>query len=113
MAMKKIVRKYDGSAEFIVGDHYVNISQLHAKADSATPGHATQVGSRYIVTAGTLITKTVGGDTPPVGFCFRDVDVTDGDAMIAVTVHAVVNESALPAVVSAENKAALKGIIFV
>lgn len=109
MTMKKIVRKYDNSAEFIVGDHYVNIKTLHARAVAGSTGHATQVGDRYVVLAGTLIEK----DSAPLGFCFRDVDVTDGDAMIAVTVHAVVQESALPATVSAENKAALKGIVFV
>lgn len=109
MAMKKIVTKYDGSAEFVVGDHHVNVKFLHPRAVAGSTGHATQVGDRYVVTAGTLIEK----DGAPLGFCYRDVDVTDGDAMLAVTVHAVVKESALPAVVSAENKAALKGIIFV
>lgn len=109
MAMKKIVRKYDGSAEFIVGDHYVNVKHFVAKATEDEPGAATQVGDRYVITAGTLIEK----DDAPLGFCFRDVDVTDGDAMIAVTVHGVVLESALPAEVSAEDKAALKGITFV
>lgn len=109
MAMKKIVRKYDSSAEFIVGDHYVNVKHFHAKASAGSAGQATLVGDRYVVLAGTLITESGA----PLGFCYRDVDVTDGDAMIAVTVHAVVRESALPAEVSAENKAALKGIIFV
>ncbi len=115
MAMKKIVRKYDNSAEFIISDHYVNIQRLVKKATSESKGYATQIGDRYVVTAGTLI---MDGPEPlkstgPIGFCFRDVDVTEGDAMIAVTVHAVVQESALPAEISAENKAALKGIIFV
>lgn len=91
MAMNKIVKKYDGSAEFIIGDHYVNIKRLMPRATSEMPGYATRVGDRYVITAGTLI-----GDgnvplknTTQVGFCYSDVDVTDGDAMIAVTVHAV------------------------
>ena len=91
MAMKKIVKKYDGSAEFIVGDHYVNVKKFHAKAIPGSLGYTTMVGDRYVVTAGTLI---MNGDealksTAPVGLCLRDVDVTDGDAMIDVTVHAV------------------------
>lgn len=91
MAMKKIVKKYDGSAEFIVGDHYVNVKIFHAKAIPGSLGYTTMVGDRYVITAGTLIGN---GDvllksTAPVGFCYRDVDVTDGDAMIAVTIHAV------------------------
>lgn len=115
MAMKKIVRKYDGSAEFIIGDHYVNVKKLVKKADGEFTGYATQVGDRYVVTAGTLI---MNGDEPlkstaPVGLCFRDVDVTDGDAMIAVTVHAVVDRTALPAALTYEQEAALKGIVFV
>lgn len=115
MAMNKIVKKYDGSAEFIIGDHYVNIKRLMPRATSEMPGYATRVGDRYVITAGTLIGN---GNVPikstaPVGFCYRDVDVTDGDAMIAVTVHAVIQESALPAEVTEENKAQLKGIIFV
>ena len=109
MAMKKIVRKYDGSAEFIIGDHYVNIKRLHAKASAGSEGSATLVGDRYVVTAGTLITV----DGAPLGFCYRDVDVTDGDAMIAVTVHAVVDREALPAAPTYEQEAALKGIVFV
>ena len=115
MAMKKIVKKYDSSAECIVGDHYVNIKRLVKRAGGEWQGYASQVGDRYVVTAGTLI---MDGEEPlkstkAVGFCYRDVDVTDGDAMIAVTVHAIVQESALPAEISSENKAALKGIIFV
>ena len=115
MAMNKIVKKYDGSAEFIIGDHYVNIKRLMPRATSEMPGYATRVGDRYVVTAGTLI---MDGEEPlkstkAVGFCYRDVDVTDGDAMIAVTVHAVVKESALPAEVKDENKAQLNGITFV
>ena len=109
MAMKKIVRKYDSSAEFIVGDHYVNIKMLHLRAVSGSTGHATLVGERYVVTAGTLITKSGA----PVGFCFRDVDVTDGDAMLAVTVHAVVDRNALPQELTHEQEAALGGIVFV
>ena len=113
MAMKKIVRKYDSSAEFIVGDHFVNIKQLHPKATPEASGAAILVGDRYIVTAGTLITKTVEEEEVPVGFAYRDIDVTDGDAMIPVTVHAVVRESALNAKLTAEQKTALNGIIFV
>jgi len=109
MAMKKIVRKYDGSAEFIVGDHYVNIKHLHAKATGEAPGAATLVGDRYVVTAGTLIES----DGQPLGLCYRDVDVTDGDAMIAVTVHAVVRRNALPAVLTHAQEAALRGIVFI
>ncbi len=109
MVMKMNVKKYDCSAEFIVGDHYVNVNRMHPRATSETQGQATAVGDRFVVTAGTLITK----DAKPLGFCYRDVDVTEGDAMIAVTVHGVVNESALPAAVSEENKTALKGIVFV
>lgn len=115
MAMKKIVKKYDSSAEFITGDHYVNIKRLVKRASSEWQGYASQVGDRYVVTAGTLI---MDGEEPlkstkAVGFCYRDVDVTDGDAMIAVTVHAVVKESALPTEISDENKAQLNGITFV
>ena len=109
MAMKMNVKKYDCSAEFIVGNHYVNVNQMHPRASIEDSGQATVVGDRYVVTAGTLIRK----DAKPLGFCYRDVDVTEGDAMIAVTVHGVVNESALPAAVSEENKTALKGIVFV
>jgi hypothetical protein len=109
MAMKKIVRKYDNSAEFIVGDHYVNIKKLHPKAVSGSTGNATLVGDRYIVTAGTLITD--GG--VPLGLCYRDMDVTDGDAMIPVCVHAVVRRDALPAALTHAQEAALTGICFV
>ena len=109
MAMNKIVKKYDGSAEFIIGDRYVNIKRLMPRATSEIPGYATRVGDRYVITNGNVPIKS----TAPVGFCYRDVDVTDGDAMIAVTVHAVIQESALPAEVTEENKAQLKGIIFV
>ena len=117
MAMKKIVRKYDNITEFIVGDHFVNIKRMHPKATSEDAGAATLVGDRYIVTAGTLITKSETVEevevVTPIGFAYRDIDVTDGDAMIPITVHAVVRESALPAEVSAEDKAALNGIVFV
>ena len=75
MAMKKIVRKYDGSAEFIVGDHYVNTKKLHARASAGSEGNATLVGDRYVVTAGTLIEDS----GVPIGLCYRDIDVTDGD----------------------------------
>lgn len=109
MAMKMNVKKYDSSAEFIVGNHYVNVNQMHPRAGLEDSGQATAVGDRYVVTAGTLIKK----NEVPLGFCYRDVDVTEGDAMIAVTVHAVVNERALPVEVSEEDKTALKGIIFV
>ena len=42
MAMKKIVRKYDGSAEFVIGDHYVNTKKLHARASSGNEGHGVR-----------------------------------------------------------------------
>lgn len=109
MAMKKIVRKYDNSAEFIVGDHFVNIKRMHPKATSEAPGAATLVGDRYVVTAGTLITK----DGAPLGLVYRDVDVTDGDAMLAITVHAVVNRDALPAALTYAQEQGLPGIVFV
>lgn len=109
MAMKKIVTKYDKRAEFVVGDHYVNIKKMHSKATESALGIATQVGDRYIVKAGALYSESGS----PIGLVYRDTDVTDGDAMMAVCVHAVIDESALPAAVSKENKAALKGLIFV
>ena len=109
MAMKKIVRRFDNSAEFIVGDHYVNIKTMHPKATSEDAGYATQVGDRYVVLAGTLIEK----DGAPFGLCFRDTDVTDGDAMIAVVVHAVVRRDAMPAALTHAQEAALPGIVFV
>lgn len=109
MAMKMNVKKYDSSAEFIVGNHYVNVNQMHPRASIEDSGQATAVGDRYVVTAGTLIKK----NEVPLGFCYRDVDVTEGDAMIAVTVHAVVDRTALPAALTYEQEAALKGIVFV
>ena len=108
MAMKKIVRKYGNSAEFIVGDHFVNVKWMHAKATSVAPGFATLVGDRYIVTAGTLITD----EGVPLGLVYRDVDVTDGDAMLALVVHAVVNRDALPAVLTYAQEQGLPGIVF-
>ena len=109
MAMKKIVRKYDGSAEFVIGDHYVNTKKLHARASSGNEGSATLVGDRYVVVAGTLIEDS----GVPVGLCYRDIDVTDGDAFLPVVVHAVVNRAALPATLTHAQEAALKGIVFV
>lgn len=110
MAMKFLRKKYDGSAEFIVGDHYVNVKRLHARAVTGTTGQAKAVGERYVVTAGTLIPDAEGN---PLGLCFRDVDVTDGDEMIAVVVHAVVDRTALPATLTLAQEQALKGIVFV
>ena len=109
MAMKKIVRKYDGSAEFIVGDHYVNIKFLHAQANAEAPGNATLVDNRYIVLAGSLVTN----EGVPVGLCFRDIDVTDGDEIIPVCIHAVVRRDALPAALTHAQEAALPGLIFI
>ena len=108
MAMKKIVRKYDGSAEFIVGNHCVNIKFMHPKATAGSEGNATLIGDRYVVTAGTLITDSGAA----VGLCYHDTDVTDGDAMLPVCVHAVVRRDALPAALTYEQEAALKGIVF-
>lgn len=110
MAMKKIIRKYDGSAEFVIGDHYVNVKRLHARAVTGSTGQATEVGDRYIVTAGTLIPDSEG---KPLGLCFRDVDVTDGDEMVAVVVHAVVDRTKLTQALTAAQEKALSGIIFI
>lgn len=118
--MKFIHRKFGARAEFLIGDHFVNYHQIAPKVtDTTKPGYATQVGDRWIVKMGTLIRQTPTGkekeDEKPaaLGFAFNDYDVTDGDAMMAVCVHGVVQESALPATVATADKAALKGIIFV
>ena len=113
--MKKIVKKYDNSAEFIVGDHYVNVKKFHRARSQGMPGYATQVGNRWIVLAGTILQQSQSATpgVPAVGICFRDVDVTDGDAWLPMTVHAVVKKDALPVEPTSEQMEQMKGIIFV
>ena len=112
MSFKRIAKNYDNSAEFIVGDHFVNVQKMHPRAEASSPGFATLVGDRYIVTAGTVI-KANDEVGPPLGLCFRDVDVTDGAQMIAVTVHAVVDRTALKKELNDNEESAMKGIVFI
>ncbi len=110
MAMKFLRKTFGNAAEFIIGDHCIILKELHARATSAAPGFATLVGDRYVVVAGTLI-KDSGG--APLGLCYRDIDVTDGDDWLPIVVHAVVNRSALPAALSYAEEKALRLIHFV
>lgn len=115
MAMKKFLKGYGKSAEFIIGEHFVNVKKFHAKATTENPGYATIVGDRYIVPAGTILQQSEKPtpEIPAVGICFRDVDVTDGDAWLPMTVHAVVKKDALPAEPTSQQMEQMKGIIFV
>lgn len=110
MAFKFIRKGYDSSAEFLVGDHFVNIKRIHPRAVYGNTGQATAVGDRYVVLAGTLVKD---GDGVPVGLAYRDIDVTDGDAMVPVTIHGVVRRGCLPAALTHAEEAALPGLVFI
>lgn len=122
--MKFLRRKYDNRAEFLIGDHYVNVMQKVERFNSADgtkpPAEIVQVGDRFIVKQGTLIRvdgikagSSEGDAAAALGLAYSDYDITDGDVMMAVCVHGVVRESALPATIAEKDKATLKGIIFV
>lgn len=91
-----------------IPDHYVALAALHEKATASQPGIATLVDGRYIVKAGTpYLSTTING------IVLNDYDVTDGDQMLAVVIHGFIKEAALPATVSAENKAKMPLVHFV
>jgi hypothetical protein len=107
MKMKTI--EYASSKHILaIPDHYVALGATHEKATAGEPGLAVLVDGRYIVKAGTVYTSANLN-----GLVLNDYDVTDGDAAIAVLVHGFVKEQALPAVVSADNKAKMPLIHFV
>lgn len=91
-----------------IPDHYVALGVMHEKATASDPGLATLVEGRYIVKAGTAYLGTNIN-----GIVLNDYDVTDGDQMMAVVIHGFVKEAALPATISAENKAKMPLVHFV
>lgn len=91
-----------------IPDHYVALGVTHEKATASDPGIATLVEGRYIVKAGTAyLSATING------IVLNDYDVTDGDQQMAVVIHGFVKEAALPAVVSASDKAKMPLVHFV
>lgn len=91
-----------------IPDHYVALAVMHEKATASELGLATLVDGRYIVKAGTAyLSATING------IILNDYDVTDGDQMMAVVVHGFVKEAALPAAITAENKAKMPLVYFV
>lgn len=91
-----------------IPDHYVALGVMHEKATASEPGLATLVEGRYVVKAGTAYLSTNIN-----GIVLNDYDVTDGDQMMAVVVHGFVKEAALPATISADNKAKMPLVHFV
>lgn len=91
-----------------IPDHYVALAVMHEKATASEPGIATLVEGRYIVKAGTAYYSTNIN-----GIVLNDYDVTDGDQMMAVVIHGFIKEAALPATISADNKAKMPLVHFV
>lgn len=92
-----------------IPDHYVALGVLHEKATVGDSGIATLTDEgRYVVKAGTAyLSANING------IVLNDYDVTDGDQMMAVVIHGFVKEAALPAAISAENKAKMPLVHFV
>ena len=85
------------------------IPKLHAQATSDEPGLAVLVDGRYIIKAGTIYPAN---DESAIGVVRHNYDVTEGDAVISVVIHGVINSNLLPAVPSADAVAAMKGVSF-
>lgn len=105
-------------------DHYVNMAVMVSDA-----GIAANADGRKIVPAGTIlgggflvddsvvaVKATTAGDpaaSNAEGVLFYDVDVTNGPAPGAATIHGFISTDKLPTAPTAEEVAALKQITFV
>lgn len=86
-------------------DHYVGLAHTFNKQDSA----AVQEDGRYIVKAGTIYPAN---DNTALGVVMNDYDVTNGDISGTLIVHGFIKTAKIPAVPTAQAKAALKQITF-
>lgn len=110
MSMEYNVNSFGSSTGVLAfPEHYVAIGVKHAKADSGTPGLATLVGTKYIVKAGTIYPAN---DATAIGVVMNDVDVTNGDGMLAVIVHGFIRLSKVPVVPASAAISAMKMISF-
>lgn len=107
MSVEYNINTYGSSKGILVfPDHYVAVAQVFEK------GHALAVTTpegRKIIKAGTPYPSN---DANAIGLVFNDLDVTDGDRTGAILIHGFVATAKLPVIVSADARAAMRGIHF-
>jgi len=106
MAVEYNQNSYTTPTQILVfPDHYVAKAQNFAKDHSLS----VVVEGRDIVKAGTIFPAN---DETAEGIVFTDLDVTDGDKVGAILLHAFVKTSALPEAPTDAARRQLKGIYF-
>lgn len=106
MAVEYTTQSYDTGKQILAfPDHYVSVAHTFLKGDAS----AVEVEGRKIIKAGTIYPAN---DATAKGIVWADYDITHGDVTGALVIHGFVKTAALPAVPTAEAKAALPQVAF-